>query len=535
MKSKFSYIYISALSLFLYGCAQVVAPTGGERDLLPPVVIGTVPLNGSTSFNSDEITIVFDEYIQLSNITEELTVSPPLKNRPNIQVKGKSIVIGLEDTLQENTTYSFNFGNAIKDNHEGTILVGYQYAFSTGEQIDTLKVSGLALDAYTIEPVEKMLVMLYANPTDSTPYLELPRYVTKTNKLGEFTINNIKEGEYLIFGLDDKNRNLKFDQTNEIIAFKKELISVDSVIKGVKLFTFLEDKNPQYLKKSTIKNGAAQLVLNQPVETIEINPLDIKLEPKQIVKHIYSNKDTVDYYFITSDSLSFSAEIIADNKIIDTLEIAVNSVLESDSLLQLKKSFPSGSHKISQPITVTFAAPLKSFDSKKITFLKDSVPIKFSMEFVDEKKKTIRFSVVLEEAKSYQMHALPGAFTDIFSRTIDTINTSFKTTEFKEYGNLSVTINNTTPKENERMMVQLTNSSKQIVATSIIKNKETIEFKHLNGGSYKLKVVFDSNGNNQWDTGDFIKGILPEKVALYEGEITIRSNWDKKIDWNITP
>ena len=535
MQSKISYIYISTLALFLYGCAQVVVPTGGDRDLIPPKVISTTPENGSTLFNANEITINFDEYIQLTNITEELSVSPPLKNRPNIQLKGKSIIIKIEDTLQTNTTYSFNFGNAIKDNHEGNVLSNYQYAFSTGKQIDTLKVSGLALDAFTIEPVDKILVMLYTNPTDSTPYNELPRYITKTNKQGEFTLNNIKEGNYLIFALDDKNRTLMLDQPTEVIAFQKELITVDTSLEGLKLFTFLEDKNPQFLKKSTFKNDVLQLVLNQPTNEIEINAIDTKIDSKQLIKHVYPNKDTIDFIFIPTDSIEFSVEVIADNKILDTVELSIGPKAESDSLLTFKQSFPSSRHKISQPITVSFIVPLKEFDPTKIFFFKDSLPADFSLKFTDEQKKTILFNTDLKEATNYKIMVLPGAFTDVFSRTTDTINASFKTSEFKEYGNLSVTINTTAPKENERMIVQLANSSKQIVATSVIKNKETIEFTSLNSGSYKLKVVFDANGNGTWDTGDFMKGLMPEKVALYEGEITIRSNWDKKINWIITP
>lgn len=535
MRSRFSYIYILVLSLFLYGCAQVVAPTGGERDLLPPKVLSTSPENESTSFNSNEITITFDEYIQLNNVMEEVTISPPLNNKPSIQLKGKSINIQLEDTLLENTTYSINFGNSIKDNHEGNTLTNYQFAFSTGEQIDTLTVSGLALDAFTIEPVDKMLIMLYKNPTDSTPYFELPRYITKTNKDGEFKFNNIKEGDYLIFGLDDKNRNLKFDQANEVIAFQEELIKIDKNLNNIKLFTFLEDKNRQYLKKSEIKRNRLQLILNQPAETLNLNILSDEVKQDQLIKQVYKNKDTVDFFFLLTDSISTSAEVIANGEIIDTIKVVAGPRSNSDSILTFKQSFPSGSHKISKPITVSFTTPIQDFDKEKITVLRDSIPTDFMISYSNENKKSLSLNTELIEASNYDLKILPGAFVDIHSRTNDTINSVFKTTEFKDYGNLSVTINTTANQNGDRMIVQLTNMSKQAVATSFINNNETINFKHLDGGNYKLKVVFDSNGNGKWDTGDFIKQKLPEKVALYEGEITIRSNWDKKIDWNITP
>ena len=535
MQFKRSFLLFPIIGLILFSCAQVVSPTGGERDTTPPVVIREFPENQSTLFKSNEIEITFDEYIQLNNISEELTISPPLDYQPNVRLKGKTIVIQLNDTLLENTTYSFNFGSAIKDNHEGNELPNYQYAFSTGKNIDTLKLSGLALDAFTIEPLKEVLVMLYDEPTDSTPYLKLPRYISKTNSSGEFLIRNIKEGSYLLFALEDKNRNYKFDQANELIAFKKDLVKVTGDTLGVKLFGFLEDKQPQYLKKSAIKNNTLQLILNRPADTIDIRPLTNQINRSDFFKKIYPVKDTVDFFFTRSDSSSFLVEVLVSNQPIDTIEASILPLSESDTLLESIQSFPQGNHKISKPISIVFSTPLTRIDTTKISLTIDSVITDFSVSLKEPYSKKAILSTQINEASSYQIVALPGAFIDIFGRINDTIHSNFKTTEYKDYGNLSVTINSVMEGADIPLIIQLSNSSKQLIASSIITNNETIDFNNLNSGTYTLKVIFDSNKNGKWDTGDFSKKQLPEKAALYEGEITIRSNWDKKIDWNINP
>jgi hypothetical protein len=535
MQIKTTDFSLFLLVFILVGCAQVVAPTGGERDVLPPKVVSSSPENGSTNFSKKEFTITFDEYIQLNNISEELMVSPPLNYRPDVSIKGKSMVVEITDTLIENTTYSFNFGSALKDNNEGNELMDFQYAFSTGSQIDSLTVSGLALDAFTIEPTEKMLVMLYANPKDSTPYIELPRYVTKTNKQGEFTINNIKAGEYLIFGLIDQNRNLLFDQPNEVIAFKDQLIQIDSNVNAIKLFTFLENNQLQYIKKASVLKNHLQVVLNQPNENIIVKPIDPSIQLPKYVKEIRTVGDTIDYYFIPQDSLSFEAEVLEDTSILDTITVKIGPIPNEDTLLLLSKPFPSGSHKISQPLFIKFSTPLASIDTALISISSDSIPVTFDLNFTDSSKKEVKVDIAFKEATNYQITTYPGAFSDVYGRTNDSLFTSFTTTEFKDYGNLSVKVIAKNVNENEQLILQLVTERKKLIKSVLAKNEETINFKYLNGGSYHLKVIFDANRNGKWDTGDYLKGLMPEQVALYKGHITIRSNWDKNVEWIITP
>lgn len=210
--------------LVLYSCANIVAPTGGPRDEDPPEVLSSNPPNFSPNFNGNQIRVFFNEFIQLKDINQKLLVSPPFEKQPEARLRGKSIIIKFDETLRENTTYNFFFGDAIVDNNEGNAIPNFQFVFSTGPYVDSLSIDGMVTDAFTLKPVQGVYVMLYENLSDSVPYLERPVYLAKTNKDGYFGIGNIRQGNYKIFALEDLNANFRFDLPDERIAF------IDSIV-----------------------------------------------------------------------------------------------------------------------------------------------------------------------------------------------------------------------------------------------------------------------------------------------------------------
>lgn len=227
MKINKTYIlYICVFTLILFeNCAKRGHPAGGPKDIEPPKVVKSTPENYTTNFNKQEFRVEFDEYIQLDKIMKELIVSPPMKKQPVVKLRGKLIEVEYEDTLRENTTYTFNFGNAIVDNNEGNPLKNYEFVFSTGDYLDSLSVRGMLVNSFDLKPYkEPLYVMLYDNLTDSAPLLEIPYYINRTNEEGYFSINNVKNDTFEIFALKDANNNMIFDMPNEIIAF------VDSVL-----------------------------------------------------------------------------------------------------------------------------------------------------------------------------------------------------------------------------------------------------------------------------------------------------------------
>ena len=127
------------LALFLLTrCANVVAPTGGAKDAMPPKVTEAVPANHSIGFNGRKIELTFDEFVTLNNASQNVLFSPLLNTKPDIKLSGKTVVIKFKEGLPSNTTYTINFGEAVKDFHEGNLFKDYFYCFSTGDHLDTL-------------------------------------------------------------------------------------------------------------------------------------------------------------------------------------------------------------------------------------------------------------------------------------------------------------------------------------------------------------------------------------------------------------
>jgi hypothetical protein len=218
-------IPILILVLFIAGCANVVAPTGGPTDEDPPVVLRSTPPNFSIHYQGDDVRIFFDEFVTLKDLNQNFLVSPPLKEDPEIRVRGRSIIMSIEDTLAENTTYVFFFGESIVDITEGNPIPNFQFVASTGDYVDSLSVRGKVTNAFTLEPEAGVYVMMYNNIYDSVPMLERPVYISKTNAEGEFRITNMREGEYLLFALLDMNFNYLYDTPDEKIAFADSLVS----------------------------------------------------------------------------------------------------------------------------------------------------------------------------------------------------------------------------------------------------------------------------------------------------------------------
>ena len=181
--------------LTLFGCAQQVAPTGGPKDETPPKILSEVPENLNTNFNSKEIIVSFDEFIQLKNPAEQVLISPPLQKPVSYTLKKKSLVIKFNQELVPNTTYTLNFGEAIRDNNEGNILANYTYVFSTGAYLDSMEIKGKLTDAITQEPVKDALLMLYKNNIDSLPTDTMPDYFARTGEDGQYHIKNIGNQE----------------------------------------------------------------------------------------------------------------------------------------------------------------------------------------------------------------------------------------------------------------------------------------------------------------------------------------------------
>jgi hypothetical protein len=242
------FIQFAALIILISSCAKISSPTGGKIDKLPPVVIKSTPVNGARYFSGKILSITFNEYVVLDNINDKFMVSPPMKKKPRVFIKGKSVNVEFDEKLKENTTYTFYFQDAIKDLNQGNILENYRFVLSTGSVIDSLSVTGNAYSSFNLEVPEKTLVLLYKELADSAVVKHIPDYISRVNENGYFRIDNVRAGNYMLYALKDIDNSKNYNTPDEEFAFMDSSI----IISPEKSF-LPEPKDTTAINKAVVK------------------------------------------------------------------------------------------------------------------------------------------------------------------------------------------------------------------------------------------------------------------------------------------
>jgi len=553
--NKLKILFALSLTLIIFACAKQVAITGGPKDTTPPVMVESVPVNGSVNFNENAIYIKFDEYIKLNNLNQKLVISPPIEDEPDVTIKGKGIKISLNpDILEPNTTYSLNFNDAIADNNENNALNSFVYAFSTGETIDSLSFSGHVLDAFTREPITDAWVILHDVFIDSVIKTYNPGYLTKVDEEGKFFIPFVKENDYKIFGLVDNNYNYMFDIPEEGIAFMDtvfrpgvesvELIdtagntnlSFNNYPNDIELLIFNENKQAQFIIESKrFKPDYFEFVFNST--QYEEYSVSIPQDNEAIIyaKH---NPDTVKIWLqnkdaIIADSIAifvyFTDPVYTDTLRTDTLVFRKPETELKDSLIQISVNKIKEPHK---PLLLHLNVPVDAINSDLI-----SLELKSDSTFINTdftiKKDSLNPLLLNIEAKILEKSDYRIIISDAFLETnyglsnlIDTLN--FSSSSTLEYGNLKLSFEN----ESANFIVQILSGDK--VTSEVTTMNGIADFHFLKPAKYHIRAILDVNNNGRWDTGDYDIHLQPEQVFYYPQEYEIRSNWNHEIDWNPT-
>lgn len=519
-----------AMTVILISCAQIRPLTGGEKDIAPPKEVESTPINGAVNFVEESIVVEFDEFIKLTNINSQLIISPLMETPPEIMVKGKKLVIKLKSELTENTTYSLNFGNAITDITENNIFPNYKYVFSTGTFIDSLSYSGNIVNSFDLTKKEGVYVLLYENLADSTPLLELPRYVALTDKEGAYSITNIAHGEYKMFAIKDINGNYLFDLPNEEIAFKNEPVVIDSSSNDNFLYLFEEESDIQYLEKAENKIfGKIDIVLKKPTTDLVVTPLNQSFKKQWYIEDKNEAGDSLTLWLMVKDAFdNLELEIKDGIEIIDTADVKIMQSDEfNDSTLVVSTNI-IGTFNLNQNIIIDLPRPFSDYKTDSIALFEDSVQIS-SLEIRVIGVNKIEIVHEFKESTDYELFMAPGAFTDIFQLTNDTVYSKFKTKKEADYGTINLTV---TPNFTENYFVELY-TNKKLIQRNFIKDLSKVQYKYLIPGDYELKLIIDDNNNQKWNTGSYMENLQPEKVIYYEKEIKIKANWDNDISWTV--
>lgn len=524
-----AFFFVFFMALAFYQCARKGTPTGGPKDVTPPVLLKAEPENMTINFKTQKIRLYFDELVKLKDVQEQLIVSPPLKYQPLLTPQGgasKFVDITIKDTLLENTTYTLNFGQSITDNNEGNPISFLTYVFSTGSYIDSLELSGAIKDAFNKGADDFVSVMLYkidSAYTDSTVYQKPPNYITNTlDSTVIFKLRNLKEGTYALIGIKDAAKDNIFNQKVDKIGFVQDTITLptDSIYL---LNLFKEEPDYGVIVPSMVAKNKISFGYFGNGEDITINTLT-KL-PDTVTSMVLKerDKDTLNYWFtpFEMDSLVFTLtnETL---KVKDTFTVKNRKVGFDSLLLTLNQK---GSLQFNKTLSILSTTPLVTADSSKINFInKDSLRVPYTL-VLDSINNKLDLLFDLEANENYKMMLLPGTTTDFFGNTNDTLNYSFGTKSLADYGNLQLNI--TGNDIAYPIIVQVLNEKEEVQREIYAEASQVFEFNNLDPKNYLIRVIFDENKNKQWDTGNYLKKIQPEKVSYYPGVIEMRANWEK--------
>lgn len=557
-----------AFLFVIQGCAKIVTPVGGPRDVTPPKVLKMTPPNQSKNFDAKTIKLAFDEYFVLNNPLENVIFSPPLGETPEFIVRGKSLHIRLKDSLAANTTYTINFTNSIKDYREGNLLPFFQYTFSTGSYIDSFFVEGDIYDAQTLQPVSDCFVFLYKENVDSLPLTSRPDYLVRPDEKGHFLFPHLSPNEYKVFALQDKNQNFIYDLTDERVAFCDEVVKAlptpspkgndssktkispidssklnDETIEAnlLKLVLFKAlDSNSLRAKLLSSDKLSSQILFSPISPFVAANFIDTSLKIEYL-QQINRGGDTLTIFFKEPLKDTLKIEVLSQSDRCDTLSLPpyeepfvfIRSSKPKETA-KLSVKFINGEH-VYKPLTLIFNQPVKLEEASHFTLISKKrsgndtliMPLPVSDDWVRE--LPLRFKK--EEKVSYSLIIKDSTFLSFSNNTNDSIFHNFTVKSEKDYGDLI--INYRLPREGISYIVMLLSSKDKIIQTDYINSSTRISYENLIPDQYKIKVVEDSNSNQQWDSGDYHRKIQPEKIFYFPKPLSIRGYWELEESFQI--
>jgi hypothetical protein len=566
----------TATYFIVSGCAKMNVPSGGPKDKEIPVILKSVPKNGAVNFKNKEVVIYFDEYVVLDRISEKFMVSPPMKKRPDVFTRGRSIHIKFDEELRENATYTFYFQDAIRDLNEGNIINNYQFVFSTGPVIDSLSVTGNVYSGLSLDPPENAMALLYSQMADSAVIRHLPDYITRTEKNGEFRISNVHPGRYRLYALVDADNSKNYNNRDEQFAFIPDPVDITpdknflpvvkdtAVIKPVngkipykppvigeyQLIMFQAEKKARYLTSSARK---------QPYEltyTLSLPPDSLKFDftiPGITTKAYYiektKNRDTITIW-LTDSSLYNRPQIETILKFPFTDSLGILG--QKTDTIQMRYLAPraprtkvvkrtpykintgiSGQVRPDKKIVITAPTPFTQPDTSKIFFyelIKDK-KTRHPFKLLRDTANSCRYLVdtELNPGKSYLFVNDSAAFSNIYGNVSDSTGTRFSVLTPESYGKLIVDISG----NDGSRIIQLLSNTDKLVREIYNKGNGKVEFPLLEKGTYRLRVIFDLNNDGKWTTGNFDTHRQPEPVSYCPQELEIKENWVIPLQWEL--
>jgi len=577
-KSYFKHSYSVILGFILISaCAKISSPTGGPKDTMPPLVVESEPVSGTKNFDGKKFVVTFNEFVELREINEKFMVSPPMQKKPEISIKGKNLVVEYDDDLRDSTTYTFYFQDAIRDLNEGNPIDNYSFVFSTGPVIDSLSVTGNVLKATDLNPPENTLVLLYSDLSDSAFIKKIPDYISKADKNGYFRIDNIKEGIYRLYALIDADNNKNFNLPDEELAFLDSLVKINPqknyfplekdsltlksvqagssdtvLLKGeYKLILFKPSAKKYYLTSSSRPLAyKLNFTLSLPPDTMDFSWSLPGIDESSYLVERSRDKDTLLIWL--RDSALYSQPVInafirypftdSTGKIIQKKDSTRLRFLSPRASRATRKPEPyrvvssvtSGKLTPGQRISFVSQTPFRQPDTSRIRLYrlaeKERLKTPYSLTPDNDNSCRMFLTAGFLPGANYLLITDSGSFGDIYGAKTDSTGIKFVIMENSTFGKLIVNIKNYQGKR----IIQLLRSDEKLVREIKMDQDGKAEFPYLEKGMYRLKIIYDLNGDGKWTTGDFVSGRQPEPVSFMPMEIEIKENWENELYWDVS-
>ena len=521
-------LYIMVMIL-IAGCARRSAPTGGLKDSIPPVLVASNPKMNNVNFSADEIRLTFNEWVELKGLDQQLIISPPIeKNKYEIKpLSGitKKIFISFLDSLQENTTYTINFGNSIVDNNEGNEMNFFNYTFSTGPTLDSLFIKGNVEDAFNLETDEYLSLQLYridSTFNDSIIYNNQPTYLANSLDTTAYRFKNLREGEYILIALKDMGNDYIFNPLYDKIGYYDSIISLpkDSIV-NLRLFKeevpIIWDR-PHFINSQKIGFGY--------YGKLDLSKISLVSKLPDSINYLFTkekDKDTINFWLSKNslDSLEFKLKEVDTIKTLTVkFDRSKDSIIDSLRISDITKSVIG----LKEKFKLSSNLPVKKI-SDSLIFIRDIdstlIPFKSSINNnLDE--VTLDFDVKPQD--DYSIYILPNAIIDHRGGTNDTLGFRARSQSLEDYGNIYL---NVIRDSESQYILQMVNSNNEIVRKyNSINSDGVYNFELVKPGKYIFRMIRDNNRNKEWDTGNYLKKIQPEEVYYSNFELEIRANWD---------
>ncbi|RZF60324.1 hypothetical protein EWE74_14555 [Sphingobacterium corticibacterium] len=530
--------FILLLLFSLSRCANMQRPTGGPKDSIAPKLLDVSIPNFTTNFTEKRIVLRFDEFIKLNNQYKEFSISPDLEDIVDYRVRKKDLVITLPDSLEGNTTYTINFGKGLVDYNESNPFIDYNYVFATGDELDSLSISGSVLNGFTKQfdqkKDENIKVLLIPISQDSIFGKRKANIFANVDTSGNFKFNNLREDTYRIYALKEQNNDRIFNGNDEWIGFIEDSIYLDRDITDIKLeITKAYPKDFRTLEKKFEPTGHILLTFTKPLERPETKILFPEELNENKIEQYSLNNDSAKIYIPKTELDSIKIELSDNDQILDTIFIRTNKNAKFDREVKPILSITNKVDRV-RHITLTSASPLANVDKSKILIHEDSVSrrnFQLQQDTLNTNLYHIRYN--WRPKRDYELVIQEGAMRTSFDDTNIEFKTRFTLDESDNYGNINFTVNGLDSTIN--YIVELIDETKEKVfdRQPLHASNPRINYNNYPGGKYSIRIIYDANNNGRWDPADVYAKKQAENIWYLNKTFTIRANWDQNETINL--